>query len=231
MSRSSVSDMEEMSQQTRQVARHQIRDSLQAMILTGERKPGSKLVQQQLAQQFGVAQGVVREALLELQAYGLVETIDNRGIFVSELNAQKLIESFEVREMHEALAVRLCCERMTRAENKELVEMAEKIFELGVEGCLDRMGSLDREFHHRIIQIASNSMLIRLAENYRVLGKFVRANRDPRPVRDEHLAILKAIEEGRADDAEQLIRRHIRAAREAVEQRIKDRSFVPHWVL
>ena len=82
----------------RMVARHEIRDSLQRMILDGEQQAGSKLVQQQLAKRFGVAQGVVREALLELQAYGLVETVDNRGVFVSELSGQKLLDAFDVRE-------------------------------------------------------------------------------------------------------------------------------------
>src|SRR3954468_10733826 len=83
------------------LTRHHIRENLQQMILSGERRPGSKLRQQELAELFGVAQGVVREALLELQAYGLVETIDNRGIFVSRLDKEKLLEAFDVRAVHE----------------------------------------------------------------------------------------------------------------------------------
>ena len=94
------------------VTRHRVRDSIQQMILSGERHPGSKLRQQELAEHFGVAQGVVREALLELQGFGLVETIDNRGIYVSQLDRARLLEAFHVREMHEGLAARLCCERV-----------------------------------------------------------------------------------------------------------------------
>lgn len=201
------------------------------MILSGERRPGSKLVQQQLARQFGVAQGVVREALLELQSCGLVETIDNCGIYVSKLNAQKLLEAFEVREMHEGLAARLCCERVTRADTRALAELAEQIYEKCAQNRLDEMGSLDRDFHARITQLSGNSMLIRLADNYRVLGKVVRANRDPQIVRDEHLAIVKAMEDGRTDDAESLMRQHIRAARQAVQGQLRDDTFVPHWVV
>jgi len=211
--------------------RHYVRENLQKMILNGEKRPGTKLRQQELAKRFQVAQGVIREALLELQAYGLVEMIDRRGMFVTKLNQDKILEAFEVREMHEALATRLCCERVTRAQIRELVEMSEQIYELANSKKPDEMGSLDRELHARLVRLSGNSMLVRLANNYAILGKFVRAERDPAVVRDEHVAILRAIEEGRADDAERLVRQHVAAARLAVEKRIERGDFKPHWVV
>jgi DNA-binding GntR family transcriptional regulator len=201
------------------------------MIISGERRPGSKLRQQELAEHFQVAQGVVREALLELQAYGLVETIDRRGVFVTKLDREKLLEAFEVREMHEGLAARLCCDRVTRAQIRQLMDMAEEIYRLGTEQKLTEMGSLDRELHAQLIHLCGNKMLARLADNYRILGKFVRADRDPTAVRDEHIAILQAIGDGRADDAERLIRQHVAAARLAVEKRLDSGAFEPQWVV
>jgi len=214
----------------RLVARHEIRDSLQQMILNGEQCGGAKLVQQQLAKRFGVAQGVVREALLELQAYGLVETIDNRGMFVSQLSTQKLLDSFDVREMHEGLAARLCCNHVTRLEIRELQEMAEQMNALAKKLKLMKMASLDREFHRRLMQFSRNSMLIRLAENYRLLGKVIQISRDPDEVRNEHLAILKLIEEGKADEAEAVTRAHIRTAKKDLETQIAEGKFVPRWL-
>lgn len=213
------------------VTRHHVRESLQQMILHGSRRPGAKLRQQELARQFNVAQGVVREALLELQAYGLVETIDRRGVFVSKLGKDKLLEAFEVREMHEALAVRRCCERVTRVQVRELMQLTGQIFELGLAQRHDEMANLDRTLHSQLIHLSGNSMLIRLVDNYRVLGKFVRADRDPGIVRDEHLAILQAIEDGRADDAERLIRQHVAAARLAVEKRMQHSEFDLKWLI
>jgi len=213
------------------ITRHQIRESVQQMIISGQRQPGTKLRQQELAEHFGVAQGVIREALLELAAYGLVEIIDNRGVYVSKIDKSRLLESFEVRAMHEGLAARLCCDRATRAELRVLGEMVEQMFKLGKAKKWEEMSSLDRQFHSRIIELSGNSMLVRLAHNYRVLGKFVRANRDLKVIRDEHLGILKAIEEGRATDAERLMREHIEAAREAIERSMKSESFQPQWVV
>jgi DNA-binding GntR family transcriptional regulator len=213
------------------LTRHHVRETLQLMILRGERRPGAKLRQQELATQFKVAQGVVREALLELQAYGLVETIDRRGMFVSKLGKEKVLEAFEVREMHEALAVRRCCEHVTRVQVRELVALAERIYEFGAAQQLDEMSSADRALHSQLIQLSGNSMLVRLVDNYRILGKFVRADRDPGVVRDEHMAILQAIENGRADDAERLARQHVVAARLAVEKRMQHSGFDPKWLI
>ena len=72
---------------------------------------------------------------------------------------------------------------------------------------------------------------MRLADNYRVLGKFVRANRDPQVVRDEHLAIIKSIERGRAAEAERLMREHVMAAKAAVEASLAKGVFEPQWVV
>ena len=92
-------------------ARGRVREDVRKMILTGKLKPGSRLTQQHLAKKFGVAQSVVRESLLELQASGLVRSVDNLGIFVSDLDEATLIHAYHVREMIEGLAARLCCER------------------------------------------------------------------------------------------------------------------------
>lgn len=215
---------------TRQVARHRVRLSLQSMILRGELPPGSRLLQLQLAKQLGVAQGVVREALLELQACGLVETVDNRGVYVSQLNSTKLVEAFEVREMHEGLAVRLCCDRVRRADVRALRELAMAAFDAG-RGNLQEAGAKDRALHESIAQLCGNSMLIRLAENYRLFGKIVQVNRDPRTVRDEHFGILDAIEAGDGDRAEALMRAHIRAAKEALMKLLSERQFDLNWLV
>ena len=227
---SSKSPAKSESQRRRVVVRHEVRDGVQRLIVNGRQKPGSKLVQQKLAKQFGVAQGVIREALLELQVCGLVETIDNRGMFVSPIDAQKLLDAFEIREVHEGLAARLCCTRVTRADVAQLIQMADEMLELGNQGKAEQMSALDKQMHARITELSGNGMLARLADNYVVLGKVVRARRDPKIVHQEHLAILRAIGSGNEDEAEQLMRRHIRAAREAVAK-IIEQGGMPEWAV
>src|SRR5262245_44250981 len=97
---------------TRKLARHEVRRVLRQRILEGKCRAGTKLVQGQLAKDFGVSIGVVREALLELQAWGLVETKDNHGVTVRGWNLERLLESYDIREMLEGLSARLCCGRL-----------------------------------------------------------------------------------------------------------------------
>src|SRR3954451_24139461 len=108
---------------TQTSARGRVREDVRRLILSGELKPGTRLTQQHLAKRFGVAQSVVRESLLELQASGLVRSVDNLGISVSDLDTHSLIHAYYVREMLEGLAPRLCCELASRADVRALYEM------------------------------------------------------------------------------------------------------------
>src|SRR6476646_7598331 len=113
-------------------ARGRVREDVRRLILAGELKRGTRLTQQHLAKKFGVAQSVVRESLLELQASGLVRSVDNLGIFVSDLDTNTLIQAYYVREVLEGLAARLSCERASRADLRDLHEMAERIYDLSI---------------------------------------------------------------------------------------------------
>ena len=201
------------------------------MILAGQKRPGERLIQQELAKQLGVAQSVVREALLELQISGLVRAVDNLGVFVSELGADDLLQAYEIREMLEGLAARLCCRQASRSDIQELRQLAHEIHQLGRQGDKSPMGAGDKQFHNRMIQISRNAILQRLTEGYRMVGMLVRAERSIEDVRDDHLAILQAIEDDRPDDAEDLARRHVRAACHALEAKVADGAFSPQWIV
>jgi DNA-binding GntR family transcriptional regulator len=213
-------------------ARHQARQKIQDMILSGTCRPGDRLGQQELAKKCGVAQGVIREALLELQIGGLVEVDDNRGAFVGSLGAGMIVESIQIRGMLEGLAARLCCRRITREQIKSLEEHARTIYNLSQENRQEKRGMQDRLFHQRLIEIAGNRMLQRLSENFWVLGKIIMGeSKSAQVVFDEHMAILKAVELGQEKQAEMLMREHVGDLGEGVDQQIKDGTYTPKWIL
>lgn len=211
-------------------ARSRVRERIQEAILTGQYPPGSRLPQLRLARRFGVAQTVVRESLIELQFCGLVDAVDNLGMFVTRLGPQKLLQAYEIREVLEGLAAQLCCQTASRADLGRLVEMAQEVHRLGAVGRTAEMGARDCQFHQAMIVVAANDVLQRLTEGYRVLGMAVQAQRDIDQVRDEHIEIVAAIEANRPEDAERLARQHVRRARAALEARINAGNFTPHWV-
>jgi DNA-binding GntR family transcriptional regulator len=216
---------------TQQTARGRVRDELRKLILTGEFPPGSRLTQQQLAKRFGVAQSVIRESLLELQSTGLVNSVDNLGVFVAGLDNAKLIEAYHVREMLEGLAARLCCEHASRAEIRQLYDLVERIYQVGLENDTEQRGALDRQFHQRTITISRNTTLARLLEAYHVFGMSLLAHRPHDVIRGEHLAIVKAIEENKPEEAERAARNHVEGVRVSIEKQIAENQFEPKWVL
>lgn len=211
------------------VARHEIRDEIERRILSGESKPGERLSQQSLARELGVAQGTVRESLLELQWLGLVESIDRLGVFVDKLDVDRICEAYQLREVLEGLAARLACRNAGRADLAELRRMADEIFRLAQDDNAET-ATLDRQFHLRITELARNNTLTRLSQTYRALGMTVRAFREPAVIHAEHLRIVEAIEHNFADEAERQARSHVVGAREMIEKLAANGEFVPQWV-
>ena len=211
------------------VARHDIRDEIQRRILSGETKPGERLSQQSLAKELGVAQGTVRESLLELQWLGLVESIDRLGVFVDKLDVPRICEAYQLREVLEGLAARLACSHAGRGDITELRSMADEIYRRA-QGDDAETASIDRQFHLRIIELARNNTLMRLSQTYRALGMTVRAFREPSIIHAEHLRIVEAVEHNFADEAERQARCHVVGAREMIETLARQGRFIPEWV-
>jgi DNA-binding GntR family transcriptional regulator len=212
-------------------ARGRVREDVRRLILSGELKPGTRLTQQHLAKRFGVAQSVVRESLLELQSSGLVRSVDNLGIFVSDLDTNTLIHAYHVREVIEGLAAGLSCERASRTDIRELYETAERIHELALADRLQERGVLDRHFHHRTILISANPILANLTDSYQMLNMVVQVLRDHELILSEHRGIVEAIEKGDYDQAERRARAHVAGSRAHIEQAIARGTFEPRWVL
>ena len=212
-------------------ARGRVREDVRRMILNGELKPGTRLTQQHLAKKFGVAQSVVRESLLELQSSGLVRSVDNLGIFVSDLDTHSLIHAYYVREVLVGLAARLCCERASRADIKGLYDMVDRIHELALANRLAERGTVDRQFHHRTILISGNPILANLTDSYQMLNMVVQVTRDHEFIRAEHRGIVEAIESGDFDEAEKRARAHVAGARTFIAKQIAEGRFEPRWVL
>ena len=211
-------------------SRHRVKEKIEALILTGKMKPGERLVQEKLAQKFRVAQGVVRESLLELSCCGLVEAVDNFGVFVSELDSRQALEALEIREVLEGLAARLCCRKVSRDDIDQLHSMVAEIHSLGREGKQKEAALLDRDFHQRIVAISQNGTLQAVTESHWTLRLILKMTSDVEIVHEAHEAIVTAIEHNRPDEAEEAMREHVRSAKKHVEQQIADGGFKPEWL-
>jgi DNA-binding transcriptional regulator YhcF (GntR family) len=86
--------------------RERVLDVLRQAILDGRYRPGQRLVERELIELTGVSRSTIREALRELEAEGLVETVPQKGAIVVIPTATEARELIEVRAALEELAVR-----------------------------------------------------------------------------------------------------------------------------
>src|SRR4051794_27145247 len=130
---------------------HTLRDrisrEIRRMIIASELRPGERLLQQPLAKRFGVSQSVMREALLEAQFSGLVVSANGAGASVAQIDLQQVMQAWEVREMLEGLAARLCCQHASPADLTELTETARAVHAFGIARQDQQRAHLDRKFH------------------------------------------------------------------------------------
>lgn len=199
--------------------RQKIVDALRGRILNGEFKPGEPLRQIPLSQEFGVAQGVIREALRGLEQLGLVNTVDNVGVFVREMGPEELIGAYQVREVLEGLAARLCCRTVSRADVEWFEATAQQIHDAKGRTKRRQRNELEHAFHHRFLELSGNETLLRLSDGYRFVGDLVVTDRDPDELLREHLAIVNAVATNKPEKAERMARLHVAASAESIRQK------------
>src|SRR5690348_7986175 len=194
-----------------QTLSHQIRDTLVRQIVSGELEPGERLVETKVAATFGTSQAPVREALRELETFGLVEIKPRRGTFVRSFVRETLHESYVLRAALEETATRLVLmagtvpfdeltatvERMqhaARVESAETVELESVIFP------------------RHIVDAAGNELIRRSWENLHIEARtsvtIMATAPDLRGIADDHRALLDSLTGGTIDAACELARQH-----------------------
>jgi DNA-binding GntR family transcriptional regulator len=205
---------------------------LRRAIIEGEIPAGSKLSEPELARRYGVSRGPLREAIRRLEAGNLVELKANVGARVVTLSPDQLLEVYRVREALEGMAARLAAEQMPQAEIDELrtlLELHQRQM-AGQDGWNYFQKEGDLDFHYRIVKGSGNRRLIRLLCNdlYHIVRmyrfQFGMSSPRARPAFAEHLLIVDAIEARDPEQAEMLMRFHIRSSRRNVERRLRERA-------
>ncbi|WP_372866431.1 GntR family transcriptional regulator [Pseudomonas sp.] len=191
-----------------------VRDEIEELIAFGKLPPGKHLDETELAERFGVSRTPVREALNQLANAGLVEIRPRRGAVVAEVGAQKLVEMFEVMAELEGMCGRLAARRISREQEHALVAAQEACEAIRDSGDPDLYYERNDEFHGIIYAASHNAFLVEQAwvlrrrlRPYRRLQ--LRARDRINNSLSEHEAIVRAIQTGDADQANELLREHV----------------------
>ncbi|MCX6432487.1 MAG: GntR family transcriptional regulator [Actinobacteria bacterium] len=195
---------------TRVTAQEAVLVSLRSDILTGRLGPGDQVVQELLAERYGVSRVPIREALKTLESEGQVVYYPHRGYFVAELSVADLLEVYRLRSILEAEAIR---QAVPTLGDDAVDAMADLLAEIELAaGASDviAMTAANRRFHFAVFDAAGLPRLSRIlrqlweaTDAYRALY-FQGAENRARVAR-EHARMLSAL---RKRDAETLVRLH-----------------------
>ncbi|GAA0212110.1 GntR family transcriptional regulator [Actinomadura nitritigenes] len=141
----------------------QIREFIVEGISSGRWEPGERIVERRIATELGVSQGPVREALRQLEAQRLIESLPNRGARVREFTEQDLAEIFPVRAGLERTAAELGMARIGGCLDA-LEERNRQLSEAAREGDLHEQMRLSIAFHREIVEAAGNRLLFSVWE-------------------------------------------------------------------
>jgi DNA-binding GntR family transcriptional regulator len=184
-------------------------------ISVGEIAQGTRLVETRLAERYGVSRTPIRQALLTLEQDGLVVR-NGRSLQVRGQSPTEVIELYEVRELLEERAARLAARRHDESDEIILSRLLERMS--GEPTKLERY-ALNREFHAAIWRAAHHNALLQTLERLyanSVLGlstTLASAERWTQTLA-EHRDMVDAILSGDEERAAELVRTHLRTARD-----------------
>ena len=175
------------------LARSVIEETLRNAILDGRLPCGTAIRQEALAQLFGVSRMPVREALRQLEAQGLLQVVQYKGAVVAPLIEDDSLETYELRQLLEAQALRLSVPLLS---NEDFEEAEGYIEALEVETDFGKIGTLNRQFHQALYGKAPNKKLLALIEAGLIEEeRFLRFNLEQMNLgklcQDDHRALLR----------------------------------------
>lgn len=206
--------------------------ALKSRVLSGAYEPGQRLIEMDLAAEFDVGRGRVREAFRILVGEGYLQFVANRGVLVRRYSRAEMIAMGRTREVLEGLAARLAAERELSADERADLNAAQaRMDRAEAAGDLEDFYAGNRAYHRLIDALAKNELATALIDRARIalvrlqLPASFAADAVTRSNLD-HRAITMAILTGSPDAAEAAMRAHVRAGNAHIAA-LPDAVFAP----
>lgn len=211
----------------------QVHDRLVSAIADGTLKPGERLTQETVAARLGVSRQPVSHALQILRRRGLAVETGKRGLVVAPLDADRILDLYQVRAALDALAASLAATRVRaghiargeREDARDIVRRGEKLNG----AAIGELIAADVAFHSAVHRLSGNAAIVEtVAEEWpnfrRSMGAVLEEDAIRRRVWSEHADILDFILAGEPAAAETAAREHTVRAGEETARRLKAMS-------
>ena len=203
----------------------QVHKAILSEIAEGKLKAGSRIIQEQIAQELGVSRQPIQQSLVLLKNQGVLIDAPGRGLQVAPLNLELIRQMYEVRAVLEGLVFRKAAENFSETAKKR----AEKLLAAGrqavTKASVRDLISADMAFHSFFYELADNPIITQSMETQwvntqRVMGSVLLSADKPRDIWDEHEVMLGLVAAGEAAKAERLARTHIEEAASFMIERL-----------
>ena len=189
---------------------HQVRDAIRK----GTLSIGERVTEADLAARFGVSRTPVRDAIVRLEADGLLTTEPRRGLIITDLSHQQVVELYFMREVLEGAAARQAAQSASDIELRTIAELAES--EATHRGNFDELGEINVRFHQMIMLAAHNRYLLRslsqLSVTMSLLPSLLSRGTRADAASQEHAEMVAALLARNSEAAEAAARKHVRAS-------------------
>jgi DNA-binding GntR family transcriptional regulator len=193
---------------------------IRRQILENEMPPGFQITEQELALSLGVSRTPAREALLRLEAEGLVEIWPRHGMRVKRVSIDDVREIYEILTALESAAAGLAAIRKPApAELSEMRDCTEMMDKALRKNNLKAWAMADEKFHRALTRASGNARFVEMVDTYfgqshRLRMMTLSLRPKPSGSNRDHEAVLKAIEKGDPEAAERVHRDHrVRSAK------------------
>lgn len=201
-------------------------NTLRQAILTGELKPGERLMEIHLANKLGVSRTPIREAIRKLELEGLVTMIPRRGAEVAQITEKSMNDVLEVRRAMDALCTELACERISVEEIQALEAASNHFAEAAKTQDIRKCAQADVDFHDIIVKATGNKRLVQLINNlseqmYRYRFEYLKDVSRYDNLIEEHRIIYESISRHDKDAARAAAELHIDNQAKAIIDQIR----------
>jgi DNA-binding GntR family transcriptional regulator len=195
------------------VLREDIRDQLMEEILSGRLGPGDRLVETRIAQQYGVSQAPVREALRDLEMFGFIVSAPFRGAIVRQISVEDLVQIYPIRAVLEGLAAHEAATRIDAAGIRRLENLLLTMRNAAARGDNRAAVDADFAFHLAIVEASGNWLLKQTWERMRLATTTFltvsKSHHSLTEIAERHTPVLEALRARDPKAAEAAMRRHI----------------------
>lgn len=199
---------------------------LRQAIITGQFKPGERLMEISLAKSLGVSRTPVREAIRMLDQEGLVDMVPRKGAQVSRITEKNLRDIVEIRTVLEEYAVGVSCHRISDEDLNTLTAIHRDFIRIVSEGDEQKIAQQDERFHDALFQAAGNKRLLSILCNlreqfFRFRLEYIKDMNQRSVLIREHTELIDAIRNRDEGRARQIMHEHLMNLQNAVLDKIK----------